>query len=163
MASQTLLQRLTERIEQGVKFEISFEKKTLKVDGKLILSFKNGDPVLADGYKDTLLGVEFAGSTKEALIVINGLYQIYKHSRPSQRSDRNSVHSYFKAMPESELSNNDILNGAHREVARFELEYHVLVYSMSSLLKWDVNIMGGSYFYKSPLDRDLIILRQWLE
>ena len=175
MASKTLYQKLVEKIEQGSKFSIYLEKKQLIVDGKDVLRMRDGfDTPFFVEFKSRrnwrikavtnhlFLGVQKADSIEQALAVINDLYQIYKYSRPSERSDSKSSHTYFKALPELELSTDDMLNSESREVARFRLEYHVLAYIMLGILKWDDTIMHGHWFYKSPIDQDLIILRSWL-
>lgn len=87
-------------------------------------------------------------------------YQQYKHSIPSERSESHR-RSYFKALPEKDLSDHDMLYGVSREVARCQLEVFVLLMLFDGQLQWQSK--WGSWFWQSPNDKDLVILRQWVE
>lgn len=89
------------------------------------------------------------------------LYAIYKHSVPSERSDRRRTKN-FKAIPEHRLSQNDILFGTPREEALAELELHLLASVASGAITWE-SLGGGAWFWQSGTDPDLILLRSWVE
>ena len=82
---------------------------------------------------------------------IEELYDIYKHSIPSEKT-MNRV-SRFKALPESELSNDDMLYGVEREQAEKDLEQALQGFAMPE--------DAGSWFWQSKNDKDLVVLRSW--
>lgn len=52
-------------------------------------------------------------------------------------------------------------NGERRETARCKLELYVLVQLLRGNLWWDNS--WGTWFWRSKNDKDLIILRDWIE
>ncbi len=137
-----------EKVEQGSKFSISFEKRNLKIDGKYIIK---------DGQFDGSLGVE---PTENILTEIEQLYHRYNHSIPSARSDAKR-HSYFRALPEHELADEDMLYGEHRETAQIALELYILIAIINKNLVWD-EFAKDKWFWQSPNEPSLIILKQWI-
>lgn len=79
------------------------------------------------------------------------LYAIYKHSIPSEKTMSRTPR--FKALPESELSDEDMLYGVSREQAEKDLE--------KGLQGFAIPKDAGSWFWQSPNDRDLVVLRSW--
>lgn len=59
------------------------------------------------------------------------------------------------------VTGEDMMYGEQREFARFELEFFVLMMIMCGALTWQEE--WGSWFWQSPTDKDLIILRDWIE
>ena len=84
---------------------------------------------------------------------IEQLYDVYKHSIPSERTMHRVAR--FKALDESELSDDDMLYGVPREEAERQLEKALKGFSMPE--------DAGSWFWQSPNDRDLVVLRSWTE
>ncbi len=82
---------------------------------------------------------------------IEELYDIYKHSIPSEKTMHRPAK--FKALPESELSDEDMLYGVPREQAEKELEQALRGFQMPE--------DAGSWFWQSKTDRDLVVLRSW--
>jgi hypothetical protein len=80
------------------------------------------------------------------------LYAIYKHSVPSEKTMSRTAR--FHALPESELSDNDMLYGKDREQAEKDLE--------QALKGFAIPETAGSWFWQSHNDRDLVVLRQWV-
>lgn len=135
-------------VENGAKFTINFEKRTCRVDGKVVLSEK--DAPLPGHY-----------CTRELIMaVIEKRYAEYKHSVPSERSESHR-RSYFKALPEKELSDEDMMYGERREVARCKLELYILWQLLRGQLYWSES--WGTWFWQSATDKDLVILRTWIE
>ncbi len=97
---------ISQAVELGSRFTVNFEKRTLRLDGKLV-SLDNVNILPLNG--------------SVMLREIEGYYQQYKHSIPSERSESHR-RSYFKALPEKDLSDHDMLYGVSREVARCQLE-----------------------------------------
>lgn len=81
---------------------------------------------------------------------IEAAYAIYKHSIPSERTMGRTPR--FKALPESELSDDDMLYGVRREDAERELEKTLQGFVMPDDAGW---------FWQSKHDKDLVVLRSW--
>lgn len=132
-------------VENGAKFTINFEKRTCRVNGKQVdLSDCIFPPI----------------KNKPIMDRIEHLYANYKHSVPSERSEHHRRY-YFKALPEKELSDKDMMYGEKREVARCKLELLILYNLLRGNLTWDPS--WGNWFWQSPKDKDLVILRCWIE
>jgi hypothetical protein len=58
----------------------------------------------------------------------------------------------FKALPESELSDDDMLYGVGREQAERDLEKALQGFAIPEDAGW---------FWQSPNEPDLVVLRQW--
>jgi len=145
---KTIIGQAVEMIEAGSKFRVDLAGRNLYV----------GKRKLVDGgkYEGVLTNIEsFSISTLEEL------YQNYKHSRPSERSD-SKRRNYFKALRLDELDDDDMLYGTDREIAQFELEAYLLCWILSGLFVWDEESMG-KWFWQSQNDKDLVILRSWIE
>ena len=135
-------------VENGAKFTINFQKRTCRVNGKVVMSEEdkpNDTPCLT--LEDVITGIEQR-------------YAVYKHSVPSERSESHR-HYYFKALPEKELSDEDMMYGERREQARCKLELYVLIQLLAGNLYWDNS--WGTWFWRSKDDNDLIILKDWIE
>lgn len=82
---------------------------------------------------------------------IERLYDIYKHSIPSEKTMGRVPR--FKALPESELTDDDMLYGVPREEAERQLERALKGFAMPDT--------AGSWFWQSEKDRDLVVLKSW--
>lgn len=83
---------------------------------------------------------------------LEAAYAAYKHSIPSEKTMGRTPRFY--ALPESELSNDDMLYGIPREQAERELERALQGFTMPESAGW---------FWQSQNDPDLIVLRSWLK
>lgn len=135
-------------VENGAKFTINLQKRTCRVNGKVVMSEE-------DKPKDTPYLTHAV-----VLFAIEQRYKAYKHSVPSERSESHRRY-YFKALPEKELSDEDMMYGERREVARCKLELYVLIQLLRGNLAWENR--WGTWFWRSENDKDLIILRDWVE
>ena len=133
-------QELERRVESGAKFRISLEKRTLHINGKSV-----------DFDED--IDTDFSFEKLE------NLYRRYKHSLPGERDQVKK--SYFLALNEEDLSDEDILYGERRQIAKFRLELYVLCAIISGALKWDES--WGKWFWQSQNDKSLVVLRSWVE
>ena len=145
---------MLEKVESGERFHINFEKRTMKVGGKVIIN--NGE---YDTSKKLYDGEIY--SLDALLSEIKALYKKYKYSLPSERSD-NKRKKYFKALSVDELTDEQLIVGQPREVAQFALEAFILCTILNGDFVWDEETMG-KWFYEHPLDPDLVILRSWIE
>lgn len=140
-----------EKVAQGAKFSVDFERRTLKVDNRWIIA-SGVNPVDRLGVEKELPEV--------ALVMIENLYARYKHSIPSERSESKRKR-YFYALPEHELDESDMMYGISRDRAQADLELHVLFFILNGSLVWDEALMG-KWFWQSSADKDLIILKNWI-
>lgn len=147
----TIYNELIKRVYEGETFHIDFEKRTMKI-GK--------DYLIKDGeYNMSRKLINIPGGD---LSIVEELYQEYQTSLPSKRSE-NKYKKYFKALSIEELTINNIINGQPREIAQCKLEGYILCSVLSGDLKWNNNIMGYGWFWQSKNNKDLIILRKWVE
>ena len=142
--------KIINAVIDGSKFTVNYQKRTCRVNGKIIVN---------DMQYDGCLG-SYPSTEEEIISKIEQLYQEYKHSVPSERSESHRRY-YFKALPEKELSDEDMMYGERREVARCKLELYVLIQLLRGNLYWDGR--WGTWFWCSKNDKDLIILRDWIE
>ena len=145
-----IYEEIIKAVENGAKFTVNFQKRTCKVNGKVIVN---------DMQYEGFLGT-YPPTEDEIISKIEQLYQEYKHSVPSERSESHRRY-YFKALPEKELSDEDMMYGERREVASCRLELYVLFCIILSRLTW--NPSWGTWFWRSENDNDLIILKDWIE
>lgn len=134
--------------EHGAKFTINFQKRTLKVNDKYVIC------------KNKTIELLSVRETDDFLIQLDSIYHHYKYSLPSERSESRSK-NYFKALPEEELTDQQMWGGMNREMARFLIE----MLCLSQILhgwQWDEEKMG-KWFYQSKKDKDLVLLRQWFD
>ena len=137
-------------VKDGAKFKVDLERRNLTIDGKKIIT---------NGEYEGELGMSLA-TLDDFLYTVERLYTFYKHSVPSERSESKS-RRYFKALPERELSDDDMLYGKRRDPAQIELELYILCQVLLGL-EWDEQTMGR-WFWQSKEDKDLVILKQWIQ
>lgn len=145
----TIYEQALAKVENGSRFRVNFQNRSLKIDGKYVIK---------DGKYDGELGVELTDSPLEQ---ITQLYTRYQHSLPSERSE-NKRKCYFKSLPEHLLNDEDMLYGRSREYTQIALELYVLGAILNGSLKWD-DFAKGLWFWQSPENKDLILLREWIE
>jgi hypothetical protein len=137
------------RVAKGARFSVSFEHRSLRVDGRYVIK---------DGKYDGNLG---CAPSNEPLKEIERLYERFYHSVPSQRSEQ-KTRSYFRALPEKKLADEDMLYGIRREEAQVELELFILCQLIQSALDWN-SFASGLWFWQSSTHPSLIILKKWIE
>ena len=146
----TIYDELIKRVSNGETFHIDFEKRTMKIGKQKIID--------CGEYDISKPLIEFKGFVLEA---IDKLYQDYKHSLPSERSDGKRK-KYFKALSVDELTDEQLMVAERREVAQAKLEGFILCMILMNVFTWDEFTMG-KWFYQSKNDSDLVILRNWIE
>lgn len=146
----SIYQKTVSAVEEGANFRVDFQTRSLKLRGKFII--KNGE------YEGEL-GVQKCDED-EFFSKVEELYDRYKHSLPSERSE-SKARRYFMALPERELSDDAMLYGEQRDKAQIELELFILCQLLNGF-KWNAEKFG-KWFWQSANDKDLIILRDWIE
>lgn len=151
---KSIMEEFVERVEQGQRFKVDFEKRNLKV-GKTWL--------IVDGTWDEEreLGIENNYLT-DCLEAIESLYTTYKYSVPTERSSAKR-RVYFKALPVEELSDADLACNLPRDAAQARLEAFVLGSIINGSLYWNEDVMKGNWYWQSASEPELIILKQWVK
>lgn len=137
-------------VSQGAKFKVDLQQRSLKIGKKFIIN---------EGKYDGELGIQIAENVEEFIAKIEELYDAYKHSIPSERSE-NQRRKYFMALSEKDLDDDDMLYGVSRDFAQISLELYILCQILLGF-QWDEDMMG-KWFWQSKKDKDLVILKQWI-
>lgn len=150
----TIYEELVKRVQDGETFYINFRNQSLKIGKKFVIT---------DGFYDDSRTLYTTSELEmsDILSYIEMLYENYKYSLPSERSD-SKRRTYFKALPVSKLTDAQMATGERREVARAKLEGFILCMIADGFFVWDEEEMG-KWFYQSKNDPDLVILRNWIE
>lgn len=138
-----------QKVNQGAKYHIDFQQRSLKIDGKYIIRH---------GEYEGELGID---PSSNPLQFLTQLFIRYQHSVPSERSE-SKKRKYFNALPELELTDEDMLYGESRESAQIRLELYVLIMTLNGSLKWD-EFAKDKWFWQSPDIKELILLKEWIE
>lgn len=147
----TIYEIIQQKIAEGKPCLVNFEKRFIKIGANYIV---------VNGAKNKEWGIPEM-TLEETLAEIERLYDRYKHSVPTERSE--SVRRrYFYALPLNELPEDDLLYGEKRDVAQAMLESFILISICNGNLKWDEEKMG-KWFWHSANHEELIILRRWVE
>lgn len=154
--SNTVFGSFIQDVRDGCRFEVDFKKKSMKTSmGTYILNGK---------WNQSYKLYEIGDVKKKYKISIEDLieygYEQYKYSVPSKKSEKHKS-KYFKAKPESELTDVDMITGVDRNLAQATLEAFILCTILSGDFKWDEE-KHGKWFYQGK-DKDFIILREWVE
>lgn len=137
-------EQLIQLVSNGSPFYIDFKKRLLRVNGKTLIDNTNinGD-----------LNIENL-NWEEFLEELQGKYKAFKYSIPSERSIKRR--GYFKSLSVDELTDEQLVTGEEREIAKAELEFLVLEYILKNGT-WGCN----GWFWQSPDDSDLVLLKEW--
>lgn len=138
-----------ERVSGGAHFEVNFIKRIVKLNRKIVLGGK-ADELSFDDLK--------LKSVDDFLETVTDLYEEYKYSVPSERSESRS-RGYFSALREDELSDEDMMFGKPREVCMCRLELEIISQIFLGF-KWDEKKMG-KWFWQG--NNGVVLLRDWFE
>lgn len=143
-------------VKCGDKFYVGLQNRSLAINGHYLIKdgqVTESDMILSKWHKEDW-------PEKKLFYVLEYKYNFYKHSVPSERSESHR-RSYFKALPEKDLADIDMMYGQSREFARYELESFLLAMIMCGAFEWKNE--WGSWFWQSQNDKDFVILRKWIE
>ena len=140
-----LYDEIINSVSSGSVFNVDLKKKVLQLD-------KNNVPL--DNINVNI------SSSEDMLSTIHKLFERYKYSVPSERSE-GKRRRYFKALKLSEIEYDDFMFGEGRDTAQIKLELYVLLSSIDHKDFWE-EIFKEHFFYQSDKDRDLIILKDWV-
>lgn len=145
-----IYQESVQAVMDGAKFRVDLERRNLTINGKKIIT---------NSEYEGELGMSLA-TLDDFLYTVERLYTFYKHSVPSERSESKS-RQYFRALPERELSDEDMLYGKRRDPAQIELELYILCQVLLGM-EWNEERMDKC-FWQSKEDKDLVLLKQWIQ
>ena len=140
-----LYDEIINSVSSGSVFNVDLKKKVLQLD-------KNNIPL--DNMSVNI------SSSEDMLSTIHKLFERYKYSVPSERSE-GKRRRYFKALKLSEIEYDDFMFGEGRDTAQIKLELYVLLSSIYHKDFWE-EIFKEQFFYQSDKDKDLIILKDWV-
>ncbi len=126
------------KVENGARPRVDFKNKKFYLDRKEVEV--NGD------------------SVERPLEELEKLYLTFKRSYPSERSGYH-LHDYFKALTAEEMTDAELVNGVERTYARASLEGFFLCWVLNGSLKWEDD---SKWFWQSPTEPDLVILKEWV-
>lgn len=147
---------LIRRVESGETFHIDFEKRSMKVGKDFLIKcgeFDSNRKLMA--MNDDLHGLD------DVINHIEELYEFYKFSLPSERSD-NKRRKYFKTLPIEKIPDDRLFAAGRREVEQARLEGFILCSILAEKFEWDEQKLG-KWFWQSKNDPDLVILKSWIE
>lgn len=146
----TIYEELIQRVSDGESFHINFEKRTMKVGKDYLILHGEYD---LDRMHWPLIEMD------DILDIIEDLYDKYKYSLPSERSD-SKRRKYFKALSIEEIPDEQLMFAETREISQARLEGFILCMILSGKLVWD-EFAAGKWFWQSKQDTDLVLLKNW--
>lgn len=148
---------LLEAVKNGKKFKVDLIEKSLWINKKQII--RKGEILYGSYYfikEDDLY--EYGNKLNDdPWSWIESLYYEYKHSVPSENSNKKS---YFKALPVDELTDAELAYNKNRDFMQAVLEGYILLASLAGWLEWQ---WGEHWFWQDEYDDDLVVLRSWIE
>ena len=153
---ENLFNIVIDRVKRGAKFNVDFKRRSLKLDNKYIVK-PGGKVNMPLTINNDDIEVE---PNLSILQKISVLYDRYKHSVPSEYSEKR-YRKYFRSLRECDLSDEDMNFGELRDIAQAKLECYILFSIITGTLKWEES--WGKWFWQSEHDKDLVILREWVE
>ena len=153
---------LIEAVDKGKKFKVDLINKSLWINRTqiikegVIVNEKNKSKDLIEEYDLEDYFGDYILLNKEPWKVIALLYKAYKYSIPSENSN---TRSYFKALSVDELNDSDLFYNGTRNLMQAILEGYILLGSLKGWIKWKYD---NHWFWQSE-DKDLIVLRNWIE
>lgn len=142
--------KLREIITENGNVYIDIVKRNMKVDGKYVI--KDGE--VQDGYEICQSKLPI----KVVLLVMEEYFKEYKYSIPSKGSDSR----YFRGLAFEDIPDDILVKAQRRNKAKAQLEYFVLESILNGSLTWNNEIMGGTFFWKSKRQPDLVLYKNWI-
>lgn len=153
---------LLEAAYNGDKFKVDLIDKSLWINRRQII--EKGEIVYEPDKSQDLIekwdledfGFEYE-LDKQPWKLIEYLYEKYKHSVPSENSNKRS---YFKALSVDELNDFELAYNLNRDFMQSVLEGYVLLGSLQGWITWEY---GNHWFWQNPNDNDLVVLKNFIE
>lgn len=161
MKAKSVYEAAVEAAQAGKRVRVYLRERYLVIEDEPVV--EAGKTELEQFLSDEMLE-NFVGSIPPLVCVLDTveeLYGKYKHSIPTEKTE-SQRRPYFKALAEGELSDDDMLYGERRDVAQARLEAYILCAVLDGSLTWDEEFMG-KWFWQSEQDKDLVLLRSWID
>lgn len=154
MKEKTIQKEFMERVYNGEPFYIDFKKKDIRVGNDYLV--KGG--VYDENRK--LVDEYFLPDGYTYMDLLENLFHIYKYSYPSEAETKQKK-LYFKALEADMMTDEEMIEGVDRTVARACLEVNFLVMVLTGKLKWKEEY--GTWYYRGKKNPDFIVLKEWVE
>lgn len=157
----SIYSELLDAVSNGSKFKVDLKNKSLWINRRKII--EKGELYEQNQGKELIkkwdLALDYGNVPldENPWEVIKMLYDDYKHSVPGKNSNGKS---YFKALPVEELTDAELAYNNDRDYSRAQFEAYVLLASLAGWITWD---WGDYWFWQDTEDKELIILREWIE
>jgi hypothetical protein len=152
----SIYSELLDAVHNGAKFKVDLKNKSLWINKKQYI--REGEIIYGSYYfikEDDLAPYEYVDKLNEdPWSWIESLYYDYKHSVPSENSNKKS---YFKALPVDELKMHELAYNKGRDFCQCMLEGYILLASLQGWLVWEHE---EHWFWQK---NDLVVLREWIE
>jgi hypothetical protein len=146
----------------GKKFKVDLVDKSLWINKKQII--EKGIIIDEQNKSKELICVNDSNEfgyyiplNEEPWKWIEFLYETYKHSVPRENTNSRSC---FKALSVDELKDGELAYNADRDYMIAILEGYILLGSLQGWIKWEY---GNHWFWQSEHDKDLVVLRNFVE
>ena len=153
----SIYKELLEAVNNGAKFKVDLINKSLWIDKKQYI--REGEIIYGSYYfikEDDLCPYGWVDKLNEdPWNWIESLYYEYKHSVPSEHSNKKS---YFKALPVDELTDSELAYNKARDFTQAILEGYILLGSLVGWIEWEY----GDYWFYQGTDKDLVILKSYI-
>lgn len=148
---QTIYDYAYHKVEAGADFKVDFIRRRVEVDGEVLID---------NGKYEGELGVPMCAKFSDVLYDICDLYELYKRSTPTERSERKK-HTYFYALTSDEIIKEyGWLLGCNRDIVQFHLEFMFLGYVLTGQLTWQPEWTG--YYWRPSKESTLRIQKEWI-
>ena len=155
----SIYSELLEAVNNGKKFKVDLYNKSLWIDKKQYI--REGENIYGSYYfieEDDLSPYGWVDKlNNDPWNWIESLYYEYKHSVPSENSNKKS---YFKALSVDELTDAELAYNKARDFCDAMLTGYVLLASLANWISWE---FGDKWFWQSLEDKNLIILKDWIK
>ena len=150
---------LLDAVHNGRKFKVDLKEKSLWIDKKQYV--RKGEIIYGSYYfieEDDLSPYGWVDKLNDdPWSWIESLYYEYKHSVPSENSNKKS---YFKALSVDELTDAELAYNKGRDFCDAMLTGYILLGSLQGWIEWQ---WGSHWFWQSREDSELIVLEDWIE
>lgn len=162
----SIYSELLDAVDNGKKFKVDLIEKSLWIingkyrkqiikEGEIVNEQDKGKELIKTW--DLALNYGSMPLDENPWNVIEILYNDFRHSAPRENSNKKT---YFKALPVEELTDADLACGYDRDFAQAMLEGYILLVSLAGWIQWEY---GNHWFWQSEKNKDLVVLKSFIE
>ena len=152
----SIYKELLDAADNGMKFKVDLINKSLWINKKQLI--REGEIIYGSYYfiEPNDLALQFAVTAdNEPWNIVEMLYKEFKHSVPGKHVEK----SYFKALSTDELTDHELATNYDRHFANAMLTGYILLASLQGWLTWQ----NTEHWFWQGNDKDLVVLRNWIE